>query len=66
MKPNELITQAERDIGRILARLEKDTGNVVESIEKIQIETTRMDSDRSQFARRVRIEMYTVPGSDWQ
>jgi hypothetical protein len=66
MKQDDFVSQAEKDIGRILARLEQDTGNVIESIKIVDIETTTMKSMRPQFARRVVIQMYQVPGSDWQ
>jgi hypothetical protein len=59
------IGSAEHQIAGILARLEADTGETVESIGLSQIEVTQIESERPEFAVRVAIQLFRTPGHRW-
>lgn len=59
------LAQAESDIARVLATLEKTTDSLVESIDLIDMEVTTFDDDRRQLQRHVRITLRRNPGSNW-
>jgi hypothetical protein len=59
------VTEAERKIGAILRDLEVQTGSVVEAVELRDIETTRMESERQEFQRRVVVDLKRLPGTNW-
>jgi hypothetical protein len=59
------VDEAERQIGAILAALERDCGSIARSIEIITIDGTAVDDTRRQLIRRVQIEMEPTPGSWW-
>ena len=62
---DRLISTAEGEIAKILAKLEADTGTVLDMIEVRDIEITTMGDDREQWLRRVIIEMKRLPGTRW-
>jgi hypothetical protein len=59
------ISEAERQIAKILCALEKDTGQVVESVNINDIEITSIGDDRQQFQRSISIEVKRLPGTHW-
>lgn len=64
--PTNTKAEAERKIAVILQQLEIDTGDVVESIGVYDIETTQIESDRTQILRQVLIITHRFPGSRWE
>lgn len=60
-----LIDQAERAIASILAQLEIETGMLVNHITVISDEITNKSDSRREYAQRVEIEMYSLPGHTW-
>lgn len=62
---SDAIDAAQREIAQILARLEKETGALVEQVRVEQINVTRMESPREEWQRHVRITLRPVPGSIW-
>lgn len=62
---NNLVTEAEKRISKMLAELERQMDGVVESIEIRDIEITTCSDDRPQWQRRVLIEMKRLPGTRW-
>jgi aspartokinase-like uncharacterized kinase len=60
-----LITTAEKDIAKILAKLEEDTGAIVAQVEVRDMEVTCVDDQRPQWLRSVMINMRRVPGTRW-
>lgn len=60
-----IIAAAEKEIARVLAKLESDTGMVLETIDVRDIEVTTLGDDRPQWLRRVAIEMKRLPGTRW-
>ncbi|WP_407280593.1 hypothetical protein U5817_09935 [Aromatoleum evansii] len=65
MDTNRRIIEAEKQIAAILAKLESETGMIVERLSVENIETTGIDDVRRQLSRRVEIEMMMQPGSNW-
>ena len=65
MDTGKLIIAAEREISRILAKLESDTGMVLDSIGVNDIEVTTFSDDRPQWLRIVTLEMKRLPGTRW-
>lgn len=65
MNTGKLITAAEKEISDILAKLETDTGMVLESINVNDIEVTTFTDDRPQLLRSVSLEMKRLPGTRW-
>jgi hypothetical protein len=63
---NKLITEAEMKISKVLAKLEADTGTVLERIEVRDTEVTTVGDRRPQWLRRVFIEMKPLPGTRWE
>lgn len=59
------LAQAEAEIARVLAALEKDTDSLIESIELFDTEVTTLNDDRQQLQRRVVIKLRRNPGSNW-
>lgn len=62
---NALVVAAQRDIAKILAKLEVDTGSVVESIDLRDIDVTSIDSEREEWQRAVIVELKRLPGTRW-
>jgi hypothetical protein len=60
-----LIKQAESEISAILAKLERDTGAVVESISVRDIEVTTVGDSRREIVRKVVVETCRPPGTNW-
>lgn len=60
------ITRATRAINQALSQLEKETGQVVDSIQLSSVDVTRLDSTRQMLSRSVRIELKPLPGSQWE
>lgn len=63
---DKLITVAEREIAKIMAALESDTGMVLDTINVRDIEITEYGDDRQQLLRKVLIKMKRRPGTRWQ
>lgn len=63
---NQLISAAEVEIAKIIAKLEADTGMILRSIETPSIEVTTIGDIRPKFLKRVVLEMERLPGSQWQ
>ena len=59
------ISEAEREIARVLAALEKENDCIVDLVALRDIEVTTMGDDRQQLQRRVVIETHRIPGSNW-
>jgi hypothetical protein len=59
------IKEAEKAIELILSGLEYETGSIVRSISVDDIDITKMNDDRRQIFRTVRIEMERLPGTNW-
>lgn len=59
------LEDAESAIAQILRDLERDTDCIVDSLQFEDIEVTRLDDDRRQFRRRVRIQLTRLPGHGW-
>jgi hypothetical protein len=62
---NKLITAAEKEISKVLAKLEADTGMVLDRLEVRDTEVTTIGDPRPQWLRRVMIEMKRLPGTRW-
>lgn len=62
---NKLITAAEKEISKVLAKLEADTGMVLDNLKVRDMEVTTIDDPRPQWLRRVAIEMKRLPGTRW-
>lgn len=62
---NKLISTAEMEIARILKQLEIDTESVVERVDLIDVEITRVSEDRSSFIRHVELTLKRMPGMNW-
>jgi hypothetical protein len=60
-----LIDAAEKEIAKILAKLETETDRVVGSIGVKDIEVTTYSDSRPQWHRRVFVEMKRRPGTRW-
>ncbi len=65
LNTNKLITDTEREIAKVLAKLETDTGMVVDTVEVKDINVTELGDSRTQLMRRVAIEMKRIPGARW-
>lgn len=61
---NELIKTAQKEITKILAKLEADTGRVVLRLE-VQDGGILEINDKGELRRCVVIELATPPGSGW-
>ena len=59
------ISKAELEIAKILEEVERETGSVVESVFLDDIEVTTIESTRQELARRVRLEVKRLPGTNW-
>lgn len=59
------LSQAERDIAKILQQLELDIDCVVDTVTLKDIDITNIDSDRTVLSRRVLIETHRLPGANW-
>lgn len=62
---NEQLAAAEVQIAAVLAKLERETDALVDDIQIKQMEVTRMQDDRPQMHRYVKITMHRAPGSQW-
>lgn len=62
---DDAILKAQNEIAAILAKLETDTGSVVDRLEVRDIEVTNIDSVREEWVRSVIIEMKRLPGTQW-
>lgn len=60
-----LIAAAEKEISKVLAKLEADTGMVFEHLEVRDTEVTTLGDPRPQWLRRVVVEMKRLPGTRW-
>lgn len=59
------ISEAELAIAAILAKLEDATGDWVEAVNVVSVETTTLKDERPQYVRRVQIQLKAKPGSNW-
>lgn len=64
-EPPMTLARAEATIAATLRRLEQDSDCVVETIEIHDLEVTRVNDDRRQLQRRIRIELRRLPGQRW-
>lgn len=64
--PNSLIDAAEREIARVLAKLESDTGMVLNNICVRDTDVTQIQDVGPRWLRRVVIEMNRLPGTRWR
>lgn len=62
---SDLISQAQKQIAAILAKLEKEGDIVVKSIELDDIDVTKVGDDRRVMRRSVSIDCERLPGCDW-
>lgn len=62
MTPQE---KAEKEIGQILARLEKETGQIVEDVFLTKINVTTLDDKAERMAMSFRVHLKRIPGHDW-
>lgn len=62
---NKLITAAEKEISKVLAKLEVDADMVLDRLEVRDMEVTTIGDPRPQWLRRVVIEMKRLPGTRW-
>jgi len=60
------VCAAEKEITRILMRLEQDTDSVIERVNIIDIDITTAGDDRPRLARRIQIDMARLPGTRWE
>jgi hypothetical protein len=60
-----IVTEAERAIADILRRLEANGDVIVDTVELVDIEVTKMEDDGRRFVRKVRINTHRLPGRDW-
>jgi hypothetical protein len=60
-----LLNEAERAINQILAKLEADTGQIVDEIALEDIEITNIGSPRHELNRRVVLTLKRLPGTLW-
>jgi hypothetical protein len=65
MKDIHKLIATEKEISRLLAKLEADTDMVVDRLELQDTETTAIGDTRPQLLRRVVIEMKRLPGTRW-
>lgn len=59
------VSQAEKEIAQILANFERDSDCVVDTVTLSAIDITRMNDDRVQLGRFVKIETHRLPGNNW-
>lgn len=62
---NKLITEAEQEISKVLAKLEVETGMVLDRLDVRDTEVTTYGDPRPQWLRHVAIEMKRLPGTRW-
>jgi len=62
---NVLINAAEKEISDILAKLETDTGMVLDRLGIRDTEVTRIEDTTEQWLRTVVIRMKRIPGTRW-
>lgn len=62
---DKLISAAEKEIAKVLEKLETDTGMILDQIEVKDIEITTYGDDRPQWLRRVALQMKRLPGTRW-
>lgn len=66
MNHDQEIKEAELQIAKILEKLEKTCGTLVESISISSIDVTGMNDVRAQHQQKVDIQMVRLPGHQWQ
>lgn len=59
------IKQAQTEIARILASVEKEHGALVNDVSIESIDVTNLKDDRPRHVRQVRIFLSPVPACDW-
>jgi hypothetical protein len=59
------IAKAQKDIGEILATLERETGTIVTDIAIHDVDTTRLQDEVKQITRRVVVSVERIPGTNW-
>lgn len=59
------IAKAEGEINKILSDLEKETGDVIETIDLCRIDMTSVGDDRPKHGCSVKIETRRLPGNLW-
>ena len=62
---DELIAEAEREVSRILAKLEADTGMLLEQLEIRDYDVTTIEDKRQRLLRHVKVQMKRPPGTRW-
>lgn len=63
---NELITTAEKEITKILEKLEIDTGMVIDRLTIDDITGSQIGDERPRLYRRLMIGMMRLPGTKWK
>lgn len=59
------LLEAEKQIAHILAKLEKETSQIVDSVEINKIDVTCFEDDRPRHKCAVRIITHRLPGNGW-
>lgn len=65
MNTEQLTVNAEKQISIILAKLEEQTGSIVDRIELRDTEITSIRDDRPKWQRSLIIELKRLPGTCW-
>lgn len=60
------IEQSKDAINRILEQLERDSGQLVESVEIRNLNVTKFSDPAVQWLRSIEIELRPMPGAKWQ
>lgn len=66
MSHDQRILRAEQEIAKVLQDLEADTGCLVENLEIIDVDATRLDDERQRIVKTVRIHLFQLPDHEWQ
>jgi hypothetical protein len=59
------IVKAQKEIGEILANLERETGTIVTELALHDIETTKLQDEVKQITRHVIVSLERIPGTNW-
>ena len=62
---SEFRDKATREINSILARLECETGSVVESVSLMDVDVTTIEDTGQRISRSVEIVLRRLPGTCW-
>ena len=64
-KNDDAIYEAEKQVRGILSALEAETQTLIDSIEIVEMDVSKIGDDRQRIRRRVRITTKQIPGADW-